>query len=153
GGGPTTFGNGGFGAQNAGVVGRLNDISPDEIESIQIIKGPAAATIYGTEAANGVIQIITKKGAGTKPTLDVQVQHGYIYFRDPEGRIQTNFMPDGDGNIVGFNGIVEQNKAGTPVFTTGNARQYNASLSGLLGVANYFLSANYEDDQGVEPNN
>ena len=153
GGGPTTFGNGGFGSQNAGVVGRLNDISPDEIESIQIIKGPAAATIYGTEAANGVIQIITKKGAGTKPTLDVQVQHGYIYFRDPEGRIQTNFMPDGDGNIVGFNGIVEQNKAGTPVFTTGNARQYSASLSGLLGVANYFLSANYEDDQGVEPNN
>ena len=63
GGGPTTFGNGGFGAQNAGVVGRLNDINPDEIESIQIIKGPAAATIYGTEAANGVIQIITKKGA------------------------------------------------------------------------------------------
>jgi outer membrane receptor protein involved in Fe transport len=39
------------------------------------------------------------------------------------------------------------------VYTTGNARQYNASLSGLLGIANYFLSANYEDDQGVEPNN
>jgi len=153
GGGPTSFGNGGFGSQNAGVVGRLNDISPEDIESIQIIKGPAAGTIYGTEAANGVIQIITKKGAGTKPTLDVQVQHGYIYFRDPEGRIQTNFMPDGDGNLVGFNGITQQEKAGTPVFTTGNARQYNASLSGLLGIANYFLSANYEDDQGIEPNN
>lgn len=153
GGGPTTNGNGGYGAQNAGVVGRLNDISPDEIESIQIIKGPAAATIYGTEAANGVIQIITKKGGSSKPTLDVQIQHGYIYFRDPEGRIQSNYVPDGDGNIVGFNAITAQDKAGTPVFSTGNARQYNASLSGLLGVANYFLSANYEDDQGVEPNN
>ena len=45
------------------VAGRLNDINPDDIESIEVISGPAAATIYGTEAANGVIQIITKKGA------------------------------------------------------------------------------------------
>src|SRR5439155_10457797 len=47
----------------SGVISRLNDFSPDEIESIQVIKGPAAATLYGTEAANGVIQIITKRGA------------------------------------------------------------------------------------------
>jgi len=153
GGDPTVNGSGGFGSQNAGVVGRLNDISPEDIESIQIIKGPAASTIYGTEAANGVIQIITKKGAGTKPTLDVQVQHGYIYFRNPEGRVETNFAPDGSGNIVGFNAIKAQDAAGTPVFTTGDAGQYTASLSGGVGSTNYFLSTNYEDDHGVEPNN
>ena len=41
---------------------RFNDINPEEIESIEIIKGPAAAALYGTAAANGVIQITTKKG-------------------------------------------------------------------------------------------
>jgi TonB-linked SusC/RagA family outer membrane protein len=41
---------------------RFDDINPDEIESIDILKGPAAATLYGTEAANGVINITTKKG-------------------------------------------------------------------------------------------
>jgi TonB-linked SusC/RagA family outer membrane protein len=41
---------------------RFDDINPDEIESVDILKGPAAATLYGTEAANGVINITTKKG-------------------------------------------------------------------------------------------
>src|SRR5687767_2325436 len=40
----------------------LDMMDPDEIESIEVIKGPAAATLYGADAANGVIQIITKKG-------------------------------------------------------------------------------------------
>ncbi len=42
---------------------RLNDINPEDIESIEIIKGPSAATLYGTAAANGVIRITTKRGA------------------------------------------------------------------------------------------
>ncbi|MFH1766375.1 MAG: TonB-dependent receptor plug domain-containing protein, partial [Gemmatimonadota bacterium] len=42
--------------------GRLNDLSPSQIESIEIIKGPSAATLYGTDAANGVIVITTKRG-------------------------------------------------------------------------------------------
>src|SRR6185436_3646774 len=41
----------------------LDDINPADIQSIEIIKGPAAATLYGTEASAGVIQIITKRGA------------------------------------------------------------------------------------------
>jgi len=56
---------------NEGIIGsnqsgqsfdRLNDINPDEIESIELVKGPAAATLYGADASAGVIQIITKKG-------------------------------------------------------------------------------------------
>jgi len=53
--------NEGAGTPN-GALSRINDFNPDDIESVEIIKGPAAATLYGTEAANGVIQIITKKG-------------------------------------------------------------------------------------------
>jgi TonB-linked SusC/RagA family outer membrane protein len=41
---------------------RFDDINPDEIETIDILKGPSAATLYGTEAANGVINITTKRG-------------------------------------------------------------------------------------------
>src|SRR5439155_24400538 len=44
----------------------LNSLNPEEIEDIEIVKGPSAATLYGTNAANGVVLITTKKGrAGT----------------------------------------------------------------------------------------
>ena len=48
--------------QSTQVTSALNFLNPNDIESIEVIKGPAAATLYGAEAANGVIQIITKKG-------------------------------------------------------------------------------------------
>ncbi len=143
----------GYGEQNSAVAGRLNDISPDDIESIQIIKGPAAATIYGTEAANGVVQIITKKGSGTKPQLNVRISDGSLYFRDAAGRMPTNYAKDSTGTVVGYNGVAAEEALGTPIFTTGQARKYDVGLSGGLGAANYYLSTNYENDLGVEPNN
>ena len=84
---------GGFlGAQNAGVANRLNDINPDDIESIEIIRGPAASTIYGTEAANGVIQVITKKGVSGAARWTVSLERGRQRFGDPQGRFPTNFF-------------------------------------------------------------
>jgi TonB-linked SusC/RagA family outer membrane protein len=44
------------------AVSRLNDINPEDIETIEVLKGPAGVALYGTAAANGVIQITTKKG-------------------------------------------------------------------------------------------
>ena len=41
---------------------RVGDLNPEEIESIEVVRGPSAATLYGTDAANGVIVITTKKG-------------------------------------------------------------------------------------------
>ncbi len=151
--GPTTFGNGGFGSQNAGVGGRLNDITPEDIERIEIIKGPAAATIYGTEAANGVIQIITKKGASGRPRLNVVLENGSIFFRDPQGRFPTNFFPDGEGNIVPFNAVKAEDALGTPLFRTGWAQRYGASLAGGIGTGNYSLASDYQNEKGIEPNN
>jgi TonB-dependent SusC/RagA subfamily outer membrane receptor len=46
----------------AAAPSRLDDIDPSSIERVEILKGAAAATLYGTEASNGVIQIFTKKG-------------------------------------------------------------------------------------------
>ncbi|MGQ0643646.1 MAG: SusC/RagA family TonB-linked outer membrane protein [Gemmatimonadaceae bacterium] len=56
-------------AQSTQVTSAIDLISPNDIESIEVIKGPAAATLYGAEAANGVIQIITKKGTRGQQAL------------------------------------------------------------------------------------
>ncbi len=54
----------------------LNDINPDDIERIEIVKGAAAATLYGTDAAAGVIQIFTKRGAAGAAKWNVQLNSG-----------------------------------------------------------------------------
>ena len=56
--------------------GPLNDINPEDIERIEIVKGAAAATLYGTDAAAGVIQIFTKRGAQGAAKWNVQLNTG-----------------------------------------------------------------------------
>jgi len=74
--------NSSVGNNTAGVVqqSRLNDINPDDIESLTVLKGASAAAVYGTGAANGVIVIKTKRGrtAGKRFT----VSGGYSYAVD-----------------------------------------------------------------------
>src|SRR5450756_3238613 len=77
-----------------GTTTRWNDFDPDDIESIEIVKGPAAATLYGTEAANGVIQIITKKGQQGKPAWDLTVRGGTNEFANQVSRLLTNYGKD-----------------------------------------------------------
>src|SRR5688572_7523988 len=88
--------------QNNGVgSSRMNDINPEDIERIEIIKGPAAATLYGTEASNGVIQIITKKGAlGQRARVDATVRAGGSWFMNPAERIPDNWALAADGKTV-----------------------------------------------------
>ncbi|MEP6733598.1 MAG: TonB-dependent receptor [bacterium] len=143
-----------LGGQASNVSGRLNDISPEDIESIEIIKGPAASTIYGTEAASGVIQIITKKGAaGSRPQTTLLVEEGSIFLQDAAGRVPTNYLKDPSGAIVTWNGVQSEADRGTPLYKTGQTRKYNASLSGGREALTYFVSTSYENDLGVEPNN
>jgi TonB-linked SusC/RagA family outer membrane protein len=58
---------------------RLNDINPEDIESFEIVKGPAAAALYGTAAANGVIQITTKRGSAGQTKWNTYGEIGSIY--------------------------------------------------------------------------
>lgn len=55
---------------------RLNDIDPADIASIDVLKGPSAATEYGTDAANGVIVIKTKRGQAGSPRWDIHAEQG-----------------------------------------------------------------------------
>jgi len=57
---------------------RVNDLNPDDIENIEIVKGPSAATLYGTAAANGVIVITTKKGKAGAQRWNVYSEQGKV---------------------------------------------------------------------------
>lgn len=59
----------------------LNDIDPSDIERIEIVRGPAAATLYGTEAAAGVIQIFTRRGVQGRTVWNSQLASGVSYAR------------------------------------------------------------------------
>ncbi len=151
----TGFSNQGFGSSS---ISRINDINPDDIESIEIIKGPAAATLYGTEASNGVIQIITKRGTTGAPRWSLATRLGTNYIRNPEGRWPVNYgtipRPGGAAgtrDTVSIDIIELENARGTPVFTNGPLREYDLSASGGSSIFTYFVGAGIEDTRGSEP--
>src|SRR6476646_1304936 len=67
-------------AQGTGgqLPSRFNDINPEEIEDVEIIKGPAAAALYGTAASNGVIQVTTKKGRAGRTRWEAFAETGSL---------------------------------------------------------------------------
>jgi TonB-linked SusC/RagA family outer membrane protein len=82
---PSLFGGGGqntlFGTQPSN---RLSDISPENIESVNVLKGPGAAVLYGSRASNGVIVITTKKGSKVAGKTEVTITSS-INFQDVYG--------------------------------------------------------------------
>jgi TonB-linked SusC/RagA family outer membrane protein len=132
----------------------MNDFDPSEIESVEILKGPAAATLYGTEAARGVINIITKKGSTDGTRYSFQMKQGANWFMDPEGRLPTNYWRDTTTGIIQSVDVVErENARGTPIFRTGRMQDWQANVSGGAGTLRYFASAGKGTDQGAEPTN
>jgi TonB-linked SusC/RagA family outer membrane protein len=136
------------------VVSRLNDINPDDIESIEVIKGPAAATLYGTEANNGVIQIITKRGRAGRTTFTLDTRAGANWFNDAQERIgyTINRNPVTQ-QLQRWSAVEQEDARGTPLFKTGRTQQYNLSLNGGSEQVRYFLSSGYENTTGIEPTN
>ena len=67
---------GNFGSTQDQRVNRTADINPNDIESIQVLKGPSASSIYGSRGTNGVIVITTKQGQAGKTSLDVTQRFG-----------------------------------------------------------------------------
>ena len=136
---------GGYGAS------RLNDISPEDIESIEVIKGPAAATLYGTEASNGVIQIITKRGQSGKTQFGFSMRQGTNWLANPEGRAGMLYAPGATaGEVIGFNLYKNEVENGNgPIFQNGRNQGYQGSVTGGTDANRYYLSAGYDDDVGV----
>ena len=149
---------------------RINDFNPEEIESIEIIKGPSAATLYGTEASNGVINIITKKGARGRPTINYQAKAGANWLPDPENLFQHTYYRSASGEIVDVNILKHEREVGFPVdyyghcpapyeqkgdrckgspFSTGIAHGYDATIGGGADQLNYLFFGGWDRDEGA----
>ena len=163
------------GASSIGIGGsnpsRLNDINPDEIESIEIVKGPSASTLYGTDAANGVIVIRTKRGLAGPPKWTVYSEGGAIVDNNqwPVAYRAWRTGTTATTNSLATNGVqclLSQVAAGNcvqdsvtsynlfedPVATplgTGWRGQVGAQVSGGTSQARYFVSAEYEEEIGL----
>jgi TonB-linked SusC/RagA family outer membrane protein len=140
-----------FGSQS---ISRINDINPDDIQSIEVIKGPAAATLYGTEASNGVIQIITKKGSIGAPSWNFATRVGTNYL--PQSVINkwpvnyaTAPRPGGGLDTVSINAVDLINREN--VFKSGTVREYDLSATGGASLFTYFANLGIEDTDGIEP--
>jgi TonB-linked SusC/RagA family outer membrane protein len=147
-------------AFSSGVISRLNDFSPEEIESIEVLKGPAAATLYGTEAARGVINILTKKGAAGSTKYSFSVKQGSNWFQNAAGRIPTNYcnsftnsacaLSAGDTTLYSINVYQTEKARGTPLFRTGDIGTYSANVSGGSPLFRFFASGEWSGNQGVD---
>ncbi|HZI41965.1 MAG TPA: SusC/RagA family TonB-linked outer membrane protein [Gemmatimonadaceae bacterium] len=139
---------------STGIVSRFNDIAPEEIESIEVLKGPAAATLYGTEAARGVINIITKRGDPGSAKYTFTAQNGGQWFQDAAGRMRTNYwLNPQDGSLWSINMVKTEAERGTPIFQTGGINNYSASASGGAGIYRHFVAGEYSDQNGIVSNN
>jgi TonB-linked SusC/RagA family outer membrane protein len=139
-------------AQRGGAgASRLNDINPEDIESIEVIKGPAASTLYGTEASNGVIQIITKRGKTGAANFTFTTRQGTNWLANPEGRAGELYgRVAATGEIIHFNLYRHELDLGNgPIFTNGRNQGYNLGLNGGTDANPYYMSASYDDDVGV----
>ncbi|MFW6205706.1 MAG: SusC/RagA family TonB-linked outer membrane protein, partial [Gemmatimonadota bacterium] len=154
----------GIGGQS---ISRLNDINPEDIASIEVLKGPAASALYGTAAANGVIQITTKAGRAGPTQWNVYAEYGQI---DDVTDYPANYQQLGTSAATGdevwcptisaaaglctptetlsWNPLEE-----VPPFRTGVTRTQGASVTGGNDQVQYFISAENENEDGIYDSN
>jgi TonB-dependent starch-binding outer membrane protein SusC len=132
------FFNGGSGAD------RLADLNPDDIERIEVVKGAAAATLYGTEASNGVIQVFTKRGRyNSAPRWTLSYTTGF-------NRLRNNLDSDLKPRFSGPAGF----RAHDPAELIQNGQHQNADVTVQGGgrEVSYFAGAGVLYDQGsIQP--
>ncbi len=142
------------------TISALNDINPNDIESIEVVKGPAAATLYGADASAGVIQIITKRGQVGERRFSQNVSAEYA-------TIDPNFTPrpifgtcsaaqvvptsasvlcrgQPVGTVVSDNYLVR-----TRAFDDGHLTALNYSGQGAGDRYGFFVSAGAHDETGT----
>ena len=156
-------------AQGTGgqLPSRFNDINPEEIESIEVIKGPAAAALYGTAASNGVIQITTKHGRSGQTRWDSFVEGGNLhdvndyplnlrsYGHTSSGALVTNCSlirrTSGlSSACVGIDSVVSNDPLkAAGIESDGFRRLAGLSVAGGSDAAAYYVSGEYQHEQNV----
>jgi TonB-dependent starch-binding outer membrane protein SusC len=142
------YGRGFVGTGGGGTPSRLDDIDPTAIEKIEILKGAAAATLYGTEASNGVLLITTKKGTSGAPRWQFEMEQGMKSY--PEGRIEDQWgiarsdtaaarLAQHYGHpVTAF--VPFSKDIGTQMFETGQQTTLSGQVSGGTPLVTYFGS-------------
>ena len=145
---------------------RLDDLNPNEIETIEIVKGPSAATLYGTEAANGVIVIKTKRGRSGQTRYSVSMETGSITNVASYPDLwslwgKTTAAPTVSSicllaavaaKTCAVDSLSHGNVLNIPSLTpigTGARQQYSLQLSGGSEGLQYFVSGQTETETGV----
>ncbi len=164
-------------SSNAGLD-VMSSLNTSDIESVAVIKDAAAASLYGSRAANGVILITTKSGKKGKAQFSVKADMGFSNFAMPyrtvmSGQDRRDLMMEGlyneavlkgkteaeanayaaekinDYAPVPWSGFAEWDKV---LFRTGAYQNYEASVSGGNESMRYFSSVNYTDQEGATQN-
>ena len=130
----------------------ISMVSPDDIESIDVLRDATATAIYGSKAANGVIIITTKSGGKTERT-NVSY-NGYVAFDNVSKKLEVASASD-IRNYVSKNNIdYAYDKSGNTdwqkeVLRTGISHNHNLSINGGSAKTKYMASINFMDRQGV----
>ena len=131
---------------------RLVDINPADIDRIEVIKGAAAAAIYGSRANNGVVQIFTKRGKTGKPQISFSTQFKTNSIRK---KLPYNQYP------FRFNNNLPDDKSQTAVtrydyqdkiFSTGIGTDNNLSVSGGTETTKYYVAVSSLYNEGIIKN-
>jgi len=119
------------------ATSRLADLNLQDIERVEIIKGAAASTLYGSEASAGVIQIFTRRGQSAEPQYSVSLRTGLNHLGD----VFPLMHPD------------PQYPSANDILRTGLYQEHSASVRGQTDIVNYYASGSYLANEGVVPNN
>ena len=120
---------------------RLADINPADIDRIEIIRGAAAAALYGSRANNGVVQIFTKRGLIGKPRVTFSTRMGQNELREQQ---PFNFYPND------VNGLpIARYNLQDDIFRKSPTYEQNLTVEGGNDATRYFVSVNSMEDQGI----
>ena len=128
----------------------ISIVSPEDIESIDVLRDATATAIYGSKAANGVIIITTKKGAEEKTNVSY---NGYVAFDNILKEYDVCTADDLRQYAKDNNITLKDGGANTDwqdeVLRTGISHNHNVNISGGNGSTNYMISADLRKREGV----
>ena len=157
-----------------GLSGNIDDIDPNDIQSISFLKDAASASIYGNRAANGVILVETKKGVQGKTTITYSNSFGWqrptelpdflpsweyaeyynmamrnmdkqdAYLPEEIQKFKDGSDPDNYPNVNHLKWLLESG--------SGFQHQHNVSIQGGNATTNYNLSIGYRNQEGMTAN-
>ncbi len=129
---------------------RLVDIDPNEIDHIEVLKGAAAAAIYGSRASNGVVQIFTKRGKNGKPkiTFSTSVNMNQIRKVLPWNDAQLKWDPNDPTHAIPATRYNYQDY----IFNQAYGTENYVSVSGGKGNTKYLFSASQLSNGGILKN-